>query len=315
MNLYLANRAGLLFRPDLSSLCGGIWSLLMISALAGSALSAEVALWTFEEYAGQSSVPANGIITDSSPNGRHMFSLGGKTVVAGPSAGTTALYFTGTLRDLLEFEPGFNNFSNSGLTSSNNDIVFGGPDSFTIEFTVELPHDNYYGLEGRILGKGIYTTGAGAADEWGFVAVNNSDTQLNTLEGFLGDGNNIFFVKPTETNITNDWHHVALVRNRATDSIQLYIDGTVVAAASDSGNSLDLSTANGNLLVGGNKHNVVKPFRGSIDMVRISDTALAPINFFNGGLPLAAHSSSVPEPSSLVLAGSCLVCLLTGRRR
>ena len=289
-------------------------ALASVLALPASATSAELGLWTFEEYSGQSLVPANGIITDTSGSNRHMFALGGKTVTAGELPGSTALEFSGTLRDLLEFEPGFSNFSNAdpNVVASASDIVFGGLDSYTIEVKVTLPHDNYYGLEGRIIGRGQWQPGV--QDEWGIVAINDSNNLPNRVEGFLGDGTNSFFRKPTADNVTTGWRHVALVRDRSTDMVHLYIDGSLIQSQSDSGNWIDLSQAGGNLMVGGTKHHPVKPFRGSIDMIRISDTALDPNDFYNGA---AAVSSvpSVPEPAGMVLVVAGLVCLLGGRKR
>ncbi len=308
-NFTSARQTVFLFRLKVALLAGG---LLWMFAVAKQADSAEIGLWTFEEYAGQTQVPASGIIQDTSGNQRHMFSLGGRTVTPGAAPGTTALNFTGTLRDLLKFQPGFDSFSNSAATASSSDIVFGANDSFTIEVVVTLPHDNLYGVEGRILGKGRYASGV--ADEWNFVAINNSNNHPNSIEAFLGDGENSgsgFYVKPAKSNVATGWRHLGLVRNRATDTIRLYVDGSLVAASTDSFNRIDLSTATGNFLVGGNKHAPVKPFRGSIDMVRISDTALSPQEFFSA----VANANSVPEPVSLVLVVTCLACLLVVRRR
>ena len=299
----------LAFRSIIGLLAGGLLWTFMVAEPADSA---EIGLWTFEEYAGQAQVPSTGIIQDTSGNQRHMFSLGGKTVTAGSAPGTTALEFTGTLRDLLEFQPGFNSFSNSAATASSSDIVFGANDSFTIEVVVTLPHDNLYGVEGRILGKGRYASGV--ADEWNFVAINNSNNHPNSIEAFLGDGENSgngFYAKPAKSNVATGWRHLGLVRNRSTDKIQLYVDRSLVATSSDGFQRIDLSTATGNFMVGGNKHVPVKPFRGSIDMVRISDMALSPQEFF--GAPVNANS--IPEPASLVLAVPCLVGLLVVRRR
>lgn len=299
-------RTGSLFRSNVVFLVG---CLLLNCAMVGSGTSAQIGLWTFEEYAGQTHVPSFGIIQDTSGNNRHMFSSGGRTVTTGSSPGTTALNFTGTLRDFLELQPGFNDFSNSAATASNSDIVFGESDSYTIEVIATLPHDNYYMTEGRILGKGQFAYGM--ADEWNIVVINNSNSHRNTLEGFLGDGQSHFYAKPTKGHIATGWHHIALVRNRATDLIRLYIDGARVASASDGSRRLNLDTAVGNFLVGGNKHSPVKPFRGSIDMVRISDTALSPQDFFG----TIANATSIPEPVSLVQVVICLVCLLPVRRR
>jgi len=280
--------------------------------------AAPIGFWTFEEYSGQSTVPANGFIQDTSGNARHMLSRAGRNVVPGATAGSTALEFSGTLRDLLEFRLGFNGFSNSAETASSSDIVLPRDESYTIEAIVTLAQDNLYVVEGGILGKGSYSP-ANDTDEWGLIAINNSQNHINTLEGFLGDGGNSasgFFVKPSETNISTGWRHVALVRNRQTDIVSLYIDGVVVSTALDQGPSgvLDLSNAPGNFVIGGNRSVANKPFRGSIDMVRISDEALSPAQFFMG---LAASAAVVPEPSSMLLlsAGLAFLAARRGRRR
>jgi hypothetical protein len=284
---------------------------MVLSTCASLTPASVIGLWTFEEYSDQTFVPADGLVADSSGNERHLASSGGRFVTPGSLAGTTALSFTGTLRDFLEFRPGFSDFSNSQATASSTDIVFAGTDSYTIEAIATLPHDNLFSDEGGIIGKGRYDPNA-TTDEWNLVSIDNGNTQRNTLEGFVGAGGDVgnpndgSFAKPNETNIAAGWHHVALVRNRSTDRVILYLDG--VEVANESGPpQLDVSNALGNFVIGGNRSAPLKPYRGSIDMVRISDAALAPAEFHVNTFVF------VPEPSGWMLLVMGMFWLMRGR--
>lgn len=259
--------------------------------------AATIGFWTFEDYAGQAAVPALGMIQDTSGNARHLLDRPGRRVVPGAAPGSTALEFSGTLRDVLEFRPGFSDFSNSDATAAGTDIVLGQDDSLTIEAVATLPHDNLYVTEGGILGKGGYSVAAGS-DEWNMVAINNSNSHTNTVEAFLGDGGHPaggFYIKHNETDLAPGWHHLALVRNRQTDEVSFYVDGTLIGTQLDQNGlvKMDLSNAPGNFVIGGNNSLPRKPFRGSIDMVRISDEALPSSEFFmTAGEPGSLESES-----------------------
>ena len=257
-----------------------------------------IGCWTFEEYAGQATVPAYGMIQDTSGNARHLLDRPGRNVVPGAAPESTALEFSGTLRDFLDFRRGFRGFSNSTTTASESDIVLGRNDSFTIEAVVTLAHDNLYITEGGILGKGNYSVAAGA-DEWNMIAINDSNNHVNTVQTFLGDGGhpaNGFFVKNTGTNIVPGWHHLALVRDTQTDAVSLYVDGILIETQfdQDPSGTMDLGNAAGNFIIGGNNSLPRRPFRGSIDMVRISNDALSPSQFRMSPV----DTSGVPAPDS-----------------
>ncbi len=289
---------------------------LAATVLVSSAQAGIVALYTFEDYAGEATVPNNGFVEDTSGNDRHLLSVQGRAVTAGSTVGSTALSFSGNAGDWLEFVLGHSGYANSGATASSSDIVIGSVGdsanwSFTIETIVKLPVDNSQGnVEGGILGKGgPYAPGTTDADEWGFVAINNGTSHLNTVEGFLGDGKDGtsgIFRKTSTTNITIGWRHLALVRNRLTDSVKFYVDGVETDSEVDSPAS-DWTNALGNFVIGGNRTNPNKRFRGDIDMVRISDTALDPEDFWSNPV--------IPEPSSLMLLSVGLVCMALRRKR
>ena len=276
-----------MFRSDLC------FAVLAVIGMVGSAHAATVGLWTFEEYDGNATVPTNGFIEDTSGNNRHMLSAQGRAVVAGSTVGSTAVSFSGNAGDWLEFIPGLNGsvFQNSDQNASSSDIVIGafgpGNDSFTLEAIVNLPHDNQgipANYEGGIMGKGgPYAPGSTDMDEWSLVAINNGGSHPNTVEGFLGDGKDGtagVFRKTSTQNIATGWHHLALVRNRATDEVLFYVDGNLTAGGAIDSPAIDITNADGNFTIGANNSVRNKLFRGNIDMVRISNVALDPVDFF-----------------------------------
>jgi hypothetical protein len=107
------------------------------------------------------------------------------------------------------------------------------------------------------------------------------------------------------------WAHVAGVLDDATGEMSLYIDGTLKAQITTSvrpsgslapllnpGIGIGALQNNGDTVSGyGGEF-----FYGKIDEVRISGSALSPSEF------LIAPAMSVPEPSTLVLAGIGFVC-------
>lgn len=133
---------------------------------------------------------------------------------------------------------------------------------------------------------------AGGHDQWTLNAINNGTSHLNTVEGFVGH-QGVTFSKLDERDIAPGFHHVAMVRNRATDELIMYIDGLEVAKNTGTPD-VDVNDALGNFVIGGDDSAspMNKPFQGTIDFVRISDVALAPADFM---------LVDVPEPASLAL--------------
>jgi len=286
-----------------------------VSVPVGAAQASVVGYWTFDDYAVGDSLASDNIVRDESGNGRHMRAiLNPGTTILG-ATGTTAAYLDGD-GERFEFLPGFNAFTNSGLTASSSDLVFsstnpGGSDSFTIEAIVTLPHNDPsaggVGAEGAVLGKGQFAANSGN-DQIFINAVNNGGSHPNTVEAFIGDGASPLGTTRVsninEQNISNDWHHIAAVRDRSADSWSLFLDGVLVSQFVGSAANGDLDNLVGNFVVGARDATGTNPFRGGVDMVRISDTALDSSEFL-----------LIPEPSvgALFLLG--VACMASRKWR
>ncbi len=259
-----------------------------------------VGRWDFEDYAGFNAgdkIPSDGLILDTSGNGRHLRNAGQTSLVTAPAGfGGTAAFFGGAGGagfGYAEFAPGFSTFSNSpGTTASSSDIVLGaGTDNFTIQAIVQLPH-NADGVgppnpEGGILGKGAFVADSGV-DGWGLTSIANGTTHINSLEGFMGDGvpnaqhpggGGISHVaKPLAKDLSFAWHHVALTRNRQTDEAFLYVDYQLAASVVNHSTTGDFGNTVGNFVIGSSAV-LTKFFRGGISFVQLDDTLLEPWEF------------------------------------
>ena len=105
-----------------------------------------------------------------------------------------------------------------------------------------------------------------------------------TIAAGYGASNGGAVYMKTTTNSYNDnsWHHLALTLNGvygAGSFVQLYIDGNEVSTSIDTSNSGSISSITGTFRLGSRNRSGVDSnvFNGSIDQVRIFNTALTPL--------------------------------------
>jgi hypothetical protein len=114
-------------------------------------------------------------------------------------------------------------------------------------------------------------------------ALRINDIVSNKALFALYDGSNVPYVNSLTTVNDGSWHHLVGIRNVATDTIYIYVDGKLEAQATDTtSGSIANST---NLTIGINANNTYN-FNGQIDDVRIYNYALDPSQvkvIFNGG--------------------------------
>lgn len=107
------------------------------------------------------------------------------------------------------------------------------------------------------------------------------------------------------------WHHVAVVQSGNTlASVQLYVDGipeTLFYNGTGSGAVVNtLVTGVNNVALGGSNHGTNYNFQGSLDEVRMYDSALTQAE---------VQALMIPEPGSAALLGGVLSLALLRRRR
>ena len=198
-----------------------------------------------------------------------------------------------------------------GLTAGS-DIVFAPGDDFTIEVIAMPPQNTINGHnEGGLVGRGRYSS----TDQYNLYVYNDGAGQPNTVGAFVANAGvgNHNSLDDRHNPPTAGWHHVAMVRDRTNDKLRLYIDGSLAKEGIDPAGALDVDdTGTHNLIVGGNFFDtgagaIQRPYQGTLDFVRISNTALAPEDF--------QMVDPVPEPGSLALLLMGVLGLLVRRRR
>lgn len=127
--------------------------------------------------------------------------------------------------------------------------------------------------------------------------------------GFIVDfGSAAVVVNSTGTAMSLDtWHHVAVTRTEA-GVITLYLDGSVVGQ--NTASNIGAITSQDSTYIGraANSGDVNSMWDGGINVVRISDAALAPANF-------VALQAAIPEPSQFSAAAALMTLLFVYVRR
>ena len=258
-------------------------ALLLTLVIAGGVQAATRAHWTFDEYAPGNSVPTNGVLADTSGNGRDLTVRGAALTAVAGAAGGTALQFTGTQYAEAAVESGFH---------------FGAGESFTVETKV------------------LWTV-ANAGGPWGQGAGTTAQTQLEMHTDFGPSGIRAVLYEGTPGNADapmgnpfptlGQWRHVAVVRNVSAGTVSLYVDGALADAVPITATG-DVSLDVNNFTVGSTwSHGFLGArFSGLIDYVRISDVALSPVEFLNA-ITLAYWTFDEYAPGSTVPGNGVLV--------
>ena len=294
----------------------------MILSVPGVSVSqAEViGFWTFDEYEPGVALPNLARIADSSGNERHMRNIDPGTFVQSTTdgapqfGGTTAIMFTGNVGGLLEFLPGFSDFTTPGSAATGTAFDIGPQssgcptcvgESYTFEAIVDLPlapFGNNLAREGGVMGKG----GVGTYDHWGMNMIGPRHLPTS-VGGDPGPGpENATMIesvfnqwvhdpKPSDPEygfwrsesfqrdgIAEGWHHIAITRNRQTDVTKVYVDGIQFGEdymRTSQAVVPDETHPLANFVIGTWDSDGTTAFRGAIDMVRISNETLEPADF------------------------------------
>jgi hypothetical protein len=243
-----------------------------------------IGFWRFEEGVPNSIASPGNPITDSSGNGAIGTPIGGPIyrAVTNPNS-TIALDFDGIDDQIMI--PDAPQFA---LTRSLTIEAFIYPRSIP-------PTWQYWA---QILFRG---DDRGGLDPY-FLTLRTDGTVTFHIE----DANHQYAEVATPLPALNQWLHVAGTLNDATGDLSVYVDGMLMNRIQTSIRpfaALDPALIPG---LGIGRLQSTSPgnpqfFNGLIDEVRLSDTALNPSQFLN------APSSSVPEPSTLLLLGSGVV--------
>ncbi len=106
----------------------------------------------------------------------------------------------------------------------------------------------------------------------------------------------------------NQWHHLAFVRDKVNDKLFGYVDGGVDLSSNGSGSDVSFNTS---FRIGRDyRSGSGIPFHGSIDDLRIYDSALSASEVS----ALAAGASTAPEPASVFASLGLLTAAGCGMR-
>ena len=219
------------------------------------------AFWNFEEKpAGQLANTSSGAIRDIHPAGYNQNLTASKAfayVPGSPSYGSgTALAFDGTGGVQI----------NDAATS--NHLDFAATSSFTLEAVFRIPAGSTQ--TGALVAKDL----GGALPTW-WLRVNGGKLQF-----YVADYGRQSTLNPA--NLVNDgqWHHVAAVRdasNPASKVLRLYLDGLLIGTLADATTGTLANSEPFNIGYFGKS--TTSNLTGDIDLVRISPTALTPVDF------------------------------------
>jgi hypothetical protein len=136
------------------------------------------------------------------------------------------------------------------------------------------------------------------ADNAGFKLQYNKDTYGDRVVFFVGDGSAQQFVSGTISLETDQWYHIAGTWDEEDEILKVFVDGVEI----NSKTVVDMSysdNATRNFTIGSREYYKSYTVNGTMDGVRISDTA---IDF-------------IPEPATLTLLGIGLVALRSRTRK
>jgi sialidase-1 len=223
---------------------------------------------------------ATGAIRDSRGYGLHGTAIGSPTYVAGDTrfGNGTAMRFTAD-SDAIRIPD-----------TAYSPVDFTSTESFTLEAVFRSTDHGSGGANesGPLISKDV---GSNAASFW--LRIEDGVARFLVSD----PANSAIVSSPMPVN-DGEWHHIAAMRDVATDELRMYIDYALVATVTDTTTG-NFSNTN-DLMIGAfnNPGTGVKQFIGDIDYVAIRSGAIGTANF----------PPVVPEPgvAALVLGAMCL---------
>jgi hypothetical protein len=160
------------------------------------------------------------------------------------------------------------------------------------------------------MGGGSFSIGAwfkaGAASEYGMIISRDPDFKEYTL-ALHADGRLQVYTSVSNSNIyrcsttgisyrDNKWHHVMVVFDSKTVTINFYIDGALSNGDFVSNSNTSVTSTNTNLYIGNNNGSSKYQFKGSIDDVMIYNRVLSPAEVT---LVYRTQQTGLPVPAKL----------------
>jgi hypothetical protein len=158
----------------------------------------------------------------------------------------------------LEFD-GINDY----LTIPHKNTLAPNTDSFSMELWVK-PFTNTNAGHQRFIWK---DNGDGGVNHRGYYISNISGTFMGELADNAGVSTSFSFGKHT----TADWHHLVLVRDKKTNKVKTYLNGSFVEEVDDKTRDVDF---NSDFIIGG-RNDLAEMFNGAIDEVAIYNNAIS----------------------------------------